>query len=100
MQKTKTSEMEKAVRALLTDGKAVWIPDKEVDMKTFAEYPREKEGIAVYYPIYRDGSCASPVYVKFFSSPSGMSIELADEREYREQEKERIGYLLRRENTM
>ena len=69
------------------------------DMSVFEEYPREKEGIAVYYPTYRDGSCAEPVYVKFFRSPKGTSMALASKHEYEMQERERIGFLLRRENV-
>ena len=96
MQKTKLSEMEKAVRDLLTDGQAVWIADREVDMSLFAEYPKETEGVGVYYPIFRDGSCAEPKYIKFYRSPQGMSLELANQHDYHMQEKERLGFLLRR----
>lgn len=97
MEKTrsKISDMERAVRDLLTDTTSVWIPDEKVDMSVFAEYPKAREGIAVYYPIYKDGSCAEPVYVKFFRSPQGMSMERATEHEYHLQERERLGFLLR-----
>jgi len=93
--KTKINEMEKAVRDLLTIGEAVWIPDENVDMSIFDEYPKAREGIAVYYPVYRDGSCVEPIYIKFFRSPQGLSIELSTEHEYHLQEKKRLGFLLR-----
>jgi hypothetical protein len=98
MEKTrsKLSEMEKGIRDILNGERSVWVPDEDIDMSVFAEYPKQREGIAVYYPILRDGSCASPIYIRFFRSPNGMSIEIADEHEYRIQEKERLGYLLRR----
>lgn len=94
--KSKLSDMERGIMDLLSDGTPVWIPDEKVDMSVFSEYPKAREGIAIYYPIYRDGSCASPLYVKFFRSPQGISMELATEHEYYLQEKERIGHLLRR----
>ena len=98
MEKTrsKLSEMEKGIRDLLNGERSVWIPDESINMSVFQEYLKDREGIAIYYPIFRDGSCASPIYVRFYRSPEGMSIEIADEHEYRMQEKERLGYLLRR----
>ena len=95
MEKNKLSEMEKGVMDLLEGGNAVWIPDSEIDMSVFAEYPRAKEGIAVYYPIFKDGSCAEATYVKFYRSANGMSLARASVREYANQEKERLGSLLR-----
>lgn len=92
----RASDMERAVRDMLKEGVPVWIPDKKIDMSVFAEYPKQREGIAVYYPIHEYGSCAEPVYVHFYRSASGMSIELATRHDYAMQEKERIGYLLRR----
>jgi hypothetical protein len=96
MQKTKLSEMEKGVRDLFLGEGAVWISDKDIDMNVFAEYPKEKEGIAVYYPMFKDGSCARAEYVHFYRSPKGMSMNRANEQEYRMQEKERLRFLLRR----
>jgi hypothetical protein len=96
MQKTKLSEMEKGVIDLLAGGNAVWIPDKNINMGVFAEYSKEKEGIAVYYPIFKDGSCAEATYIRFYRSANGMSIEIADKHAFDMQEKERIGFLLRR----
>lgn len=96
MEKNKLSEMEKGVMDLLKGGNAVWIPDKDIDMKVFAEAPREKEGIAVYYPIYKDGSCAEATYIRFHRSASGMSLQRASVREYAGLEKERLGSLLRK----
>lgn len=96
MEKThRLSEMERGVRELLSTGQAVWIPDNEMNMSVFAEYPKEKEGIAVYYPIYKDGSCAEAMYIRFYRSASGMSIDRASVREYAEQEKARLDSLLR-----
>ena len=90
------SEMEKGVIDLLKENNAVWIPDKEVDMSVFVEYPRGKEGIAVYYPIYKDGSCAEATFIRFYRSANGMSIQRASVREYAGQEKERLGHLIRK----
>lgn len=95
MQSTREkSKMARGIRDLERGERAVWIPDEYVDMSIFAEYPKEREGIAVYYE--KNSVIAYPVYVRFYRSPKGMSIELADEHEYRMQEKERIGFLLRR----
>lgn len=96
MQKTKLSEMEKGVRDLFLGEGAVWIPDKDIDMNVFAEYPKEKEGIAVYYPVFKDGSCARGEYIYFYRNTKGMSIDRATEQDYHMQEKERLGFLLRR----
>ena len=96
----KLSEMEKGVRELFQEEKAVWIKDKDVDMSVFAEYPKERQGIAVYYPMFKDGSCAEAEYISFFRSAKGMSIELASEKEYALQERERIGWILRRAHAM
>ncbi len=96
MQKTKLSEMEKAVRDLFLGEGAVWIPDKDIDMSVFAEYPKEKEGVAVYFPVFRDGSCAQAEYVHFYRTAKGMSVDRATDQDYRMQEKERLGFLLRR----
>lgn len=94
--KEKLSEMEKGVIDLLAGGSAVWIADKDIDMKVFAEFPREKEGIAVYYPVFRDGSCAEATFIRFYRSASGMSLQRASVREYAGLEKERLGSLLRK----
>ena len=90
------SVMERAVRDMLTEGKAIWIPDEKVDMSIFSQYARQKEGIAVYYPVFKDGSCANVEYIRFYRSASGMSIEFATKHDFDLQEKERIGFLLRR----
>ena len=81
MQKTKLSEMEKGVRDLFLGEGAVWIPDEKVDMNVFAEYPKEKEGIAVYYPVFKDGSCARAEYIHFYRNTKGMSIDRATEQD-------------------
>lgn len=97
---TKTrSKMESAVKEALKGRYAVWIPDKDIDMRVFAEYPKEKEGIAIYYA---DGfnSCAEPLYVRFYRSAKGMSIELATISEYAEEQKSRLAGLLRCSNAM
>ena len=96
MEKTKLSEMEKGIIDLLKGDIAVWIPDRNIDMSVFAEYPKEKEGIAVYYPVFKDGSCAEPVYLHFYRNANGMSLDVVNVQDYRMQEKERLGYLLRR----
>ncbi|MEM3191767.1 MAG: hypothetical protein QXE05_12585 [Nitrososphaeria archaeon] len=96
MTKRRKSVMERGVRDLLTNGRSIWIADENINMSVFAIYPKEKEGVAVYFPVYKDGSCAEPVYVHFFRSGKEMSLELTNKHEYQEQEKERIGFLLRR----
>jgi hypothetical protein len=50
----------------------------------------EKEGIGIYYPIYRDGSCAEAQYIKL------VILERASKEEMQEYDKERLGHLLRR----
>lgn len=87
--------MEKLIHDLQRGGYAVWIPDGEQDMSVFAEYPHESEGVGVYYN-EKDGSCAEPVYVRFFRSAQGMSLELTSAEEYSAWEKERLKHLLRR----
>ena len=96
MEKTKLSEMERGVRDLFLGVGAVWIPDDQIDMSVFKEYPKGKEGIAVYYPIFKDGSCAEAEYVHFYRNSKGMSSDRASIQDYRMQEKERLSFLLRR----
>jgi hypothetical protein len=96
MERTKLSNVEKGIRDLLAGAGAVWIYDRDIDMSVFSQYPREKEGIAVYYPLYKDGSCASAEYIHFYRSTAGMSMDRATFTDYRIMEKERIGHLLRR----
>ena len=88
--------MEEGISELLKGGNAVWIQDSEIDMSVFVEYPRAKEGIAVYYPIFKDGSCVEATYVKFYRSANGMSLQRASVKEYAGQEKERSGHLIRK----
>ena len=97
MERTKLSNIERGVRDLLAGVGAVWINDRDIDMSVFAQYPRgEKEGIAVYYPLYKDGSCASAEYIHFYRNAIGMSMDRATFTDYTAMEKERIGHLLRR----
>lgn len=91
--------MENAVREALKGRYAVWIPDRDIDMRVFAEYPKEREGIAVYYD-EKDGSCAEPLYVRFYRSAKGKSIELATLAEYAEEQKGRLAGLLRCSNAV
>lgn len=60
----------------------------------------EKEGIGVYYPVYRDGSCAKAEYIKFSYGKNGKEdvvfLERASRNEMQEYDKERLGHLLRR----
>lgn len=80
---------------LLGEG-AVWIADDKIDMSVFAEYPKEKEGIAVYYPLFKNGSCARAEYIHFYRNTKGMSIDRASVHDYHMQERERLSFLLRR----
>lgn len=60
----------------------------------------EKEGIGIYYPIYRDGSCAEAQYIKFsyarHKDDDIVVLERATKKEMEEYGKERLGHLLRR----
>lgn len=96
MQKTNSGKMERAIQDLLSGNSVVWVDDGYVDMSVFAEYPKSKEGVAVYEPIFQGGRFTEPCYIRFYRTPKGISMELATKREYEEQEKERIGHLLRR----
>lgn len=80
--KNKISKMERGVREAL-NGKAIWVEYGDIDLSIFEEvYQDEKQGLGVYYLIYRDGSCAEPHYIRFFASDSGMSLELGTRQEY------------------
>ena len=60
----------------------------------------EKEGIGIYYPVYRDGSCAEAQYIKFsyahYRNEDVVILERASKNEIEEYDKERLGHLLRR----
>jgi hypothetical protein len=60
----------------------------------------EKAGIGIYYPVYRDGSCAEAQYIKFSYAKYGKEdvvvLERASKEEIQEYDKERLGHLLRR----
>jgi hypothetical protein len=60
----------------------------------------ENEGIGVYYPVYRDGSCAEAQYIKFsytkYKNEDVVILERASKYEMEEYDKERLGHLLRR----
>lgn len=86
--------MESAVREALKGQYAVWIPDKDIDMRVFAEYPKEREGIAVYYP-EKFSSCAEPVFIRFYRRVKGISIELATLNDYAVEQRDRLSGLLR-----
>ena len=60
----------------------------------------ENEDIGIYYPVYRDGSCAEAQYIKFsyrkFRNGDVVILERASKDEMEEYDKERLGHLLRR----
>ncbi|EQB69320.1 MAG: hypothetical protein AMDU5_GPLC00004G0290 [Thermoplasmatales archaeon Gpl] len=89
------SNMTRAIATCLTEWIPVWIDDRDIDMSVFAEYPHEREGIAVV--IRENNSCAVPNFIKFYRSPRGMSIEPCTLQEYAEVRREKLGHLLRRE---
>lgn len=95
----KASEMEQGVRDVLSGNRAIFVPDEKVDMSVFSDYvfavDGSKTGIGVYYPVYRDGSCASEVFIRFYRSPQGISLELGSRQEYAKLQKGRVGYLRR-----
>ena len=95
----KASEMEQGVRDVLSGNRAIFVPDEKVDMSVFSDYvfavDGSKTGIGVYYPVYRDGSCASEAFIRFYRSPQGISLELGSRQEYAKLQKVRVGYLRR-----
>ena len=60
----------------------------------------ENEGIGIYYPVYRDGSCAEAQYIKFsytkYRNEDVVILERASKYEMEEYDKERLRHLLRR----
>lgn len=97
---TKVSEMEQGIREILSGVRAVFVPDERVDMSLFSDYifamDGSKTGVGVYYPIYRDGSCATETYIRFYRSPQGISMELGTRQEYANLQRVKVGHLLRR----
>lgn len=95
----KASQMEQGVRDVLSGNRAIFVPDEKVDMSVFSDYvfavDGSKTGIGVYYPVYRDGSCASEAFIRFYRSPQGISLELGSRQEYAKLQKVRVGYLRR-----
>lgn len=88
--KNKLSKMERSVRESL-NGNVVWVEYDKIDLSIFQEvYKDERQGIGVYYPIYRDGSCAEPQYVRFYISSNGMSMETGTREEYEFRRAERL----------
>ncbi|EQB66443.1 MAG: hypothetical protein AMDU2_EPLC00007G0084 [Thermoplasmatales archaeon E-plasma] len=98
--KTRNDEkpMETGLREILSGrAGAMKIDAKDFDVSVFSEIRYgEKEGIGVYYLIYRDGSCAEAQYFKFRIHGDGAVVERANKREMQEYDKERLGHLLRR----
>ncbi len=70
---------------------------KDFETSVFSEiHYGEKEGLGVYYPIYRDGSCAEAQYFKFRIYKNDIVVERANRDDVIEYEKECLGHLLRR----
>lgn len=97
--KTKTSRMDKAIVSCLNDDIVMWIKAEDIDMSVFAEYSNDQQGIAVYYAD-EFNSCAEPVFIRFYRSVNGMSIEPSTIQEYAEVKKSKLGHLLRRVNEV
>ena len=67
-------------------------------MSVFAEYPKEREGIAVF--MRENNSGVVPEFIKFYRSVKGISIEPCTIQEYAEAKKGKLGHLLRRVNEV
>ena len=73
------------------------IDRKDFDISVFFNiHYGEKEGIGVYYPVYRDGSCAEAQYFKFRLYENYAVVKRANRNDVREYEKECLNHLLRR----
>jgi hypothetical protein len=67
---------------------------KDFNIKAFSNVLMgEEEGLGVYYPMFRDGSCAEAEYFKFRTYPKYVIIEKATSYEY---ERARLEKFLRR----
>lgn len=88
---------EAGIRELLSgEAEVMKIDKKDFDVSVFSEiHYGEKEGIGVYYPIYRDGSCAESQYFKFRIYENGVIVERANRKDIQEYDKERLKHLLR-----
>lgn len=86
--------MTMAIITCLNERVAVWVDDADVDMSVFAEYPKEREGIAVF--LWENNSCSVPNFIRFYRSARGMSIEPCTIQEYAEDKKSKLGHLIRR----
>ena len=72
------------------------IDRKDFDISVFFNiHYGENEGIGVYYPIYRDGSCAEAQYFNFRIYENDVVVERANRNDVREYEKECLDHLLR-----
>ena len=72
------------------------IDRKDFDISVFFNiHYGEKEGIGVYYPVYRDGSCAEAQYFNFRIYENDVVVERANRNDVREYEKECLDHLLR-----
>jgi 3-polyprenyl-4-hydroxybenzoate decarboxylase len=96
--KTETSKMSRAIATCLNEWTAIWIDDRDVDMSIFTEYPKEREGIAVF--MSENNSCVVPEFIRFYRSAKGMSIEPCTMQEYAEAKKGKLSHLLRRVNEV
>lgn len=97
-QQTEITETEMGLREILSGRAEVMsVGAEKFNVSVFSEVRiGGKEGIGIYYPIYRDGSCAEAQYFKFRIYENNVIVERANRRDIREYEKERLGRLLRR----
>jgi hypothetical protein len=93
--RNRLSEMEQTLRELSGSIMGIASLDpKDFNIRAFDKVLMgEKEGIGVYYPMFRDGSCAEAEYFKFRTYPKYVIIEKATSYEY---EKARLEKFLRR----
>jgi len=100
--KTRERKTEKEIRLLLSQdrGSAVSLSRELFTPAVFTQVKgNAREGIGAYYPVYKDGSCAEAVIVKFRYAKSEnkdvVILERANKSEIQEYDKERLRHLLR-----
>ena len=94
---------EKELNVLLSfgQGSSIFMEKDFFNPSVFSEIRYgENEGIGIYYPVYRDGSCAEAQYIKFsyakYRNEDVVILERATKYEMEEYDKERLKHLLRR----
>lgn len=93
---------ENEIKNLLSGMESTYMDAELFSISAFDEVKlNDKRGLGVYYPVYRDGSCAEAQYIAFhYVHQEGLGdiviLERANEEEVQEYEWERLLHLLRR----